>query len=261
MFSFAHQPLSVLVLLIASAASSAFLTPGTGNASLIKARRCSLDLSHRATMPTRTALCQSSGDDDDGSNTINIALISDNDHDELETTLKNHPLCKMTGTKFSIANVPASSSTEKSPWTEEDISNLEQADIALFDTASAVTSYLNNLDYGHFGIAEDMDDMERRGLPNKPSEDNTATFMAACPNVNSAKECLNSGRWESNHIYYPKETQGAVQLKTEPIAGEDGSDGEEKVEEEEEIDMQIWADAIAQAGADAMERKFWGGGW
>ena len=50
-----------------------------------------------------------------------------------------------------------------------------------------------------------------------------------------------------------------MELKTESLdVGEE--EGEEEVVEDD-IDLQIWADSVIQAAGDAMERKFWGGGW
>ncbi|KAL7525871.1 hypothetical protein ACHAXR_001195 [Thalassiosira sp. AJA248-18] len=179
----------------------------------------------------------------------------------------------MTGIQLSITDVPAPS-TDTASWSKEQISHLQQADIACFENMSIVQSYLQKLD-DYWGVAEDMSDEDRRKLSNKPDAvgdilgrgapvpSNDATFMAACPNASTARECLNSGRWMTNHIYYPKDTQKAVELKTEPLAGQndDEGNGEEVVQEDEEIDMEIWADSIVQAAGDVMERKFWGGGW
>ena len=84
--------------------------------------------------------------------------------------------------------------------------------------------------------------------------------MAACPNVNTARECLNSGRFQAHQIYYPKDTQTSVELKTESLdVGEEEGKEEEVVEDD--IDLQIWADSVIQACGDVLERKFWGGGW
>ena len=232
----------------------------------------------RATSPTvlPTALHQSSEDDgDDASSTINIAVIStakQTDHAELlQTVLKDHPFCKMmTSVELSISDIPTST------WDANNISHLQQADIACFATTSAVQSYLKRLDE-HNNIDKDISDEDRRKLPNKPdlvsdiilASESTASattdgLMAACPSTDAARECLNSGRWMSNHIYYPKDaSQEAVELKTESIASGEGESVNEKQndDEVEDIDMQVWADSVVQAAGDVMERKFWGGGW
>ena len=80
-----------------------------------------------------------------------------------------------------------------------------------------------------------------------------SALMAACRNTSSAKECLNSGRWESNHIYYPKDSGRAVELKTQAIGDEDEDESSED-EEEEEVDVQVWVDSIVQAAGKARNR-------
>lgn len=131
---------------------------------------------------------------------------------------------------------------------------------------------------GHFNVADDITDEERRKLPNKPdlvgdiiqgisgavNEEDGAMpdvgIMAACPNTNTAKECLNSGRWMSNYIYYPKDMQQAVELKTEALDSDSGT-ADEEGGNEDPIDLEVWAASIVQAAGDVHERKFWGGGW
>ena len=220
----------------------------------------------------------SSSDDDDNSSKINIALVSSDDKEQFsregfDKALQTHPFCKMTGITLSISDVSVTSSLSK-----EDISLLQNADIACFSTITGVKSYLNMLDE-HFNVAEDISDEERRQLPNRPdlvgdiiqglsgsvsegdSDVPSAGLMAACPNTSTARECLNSGRWMSNHIYYPKDAQKAVELKTEAIDSENSYDNEEEEGEEEDIDLEVFAASIVQAAGDVYERKFWGGGW
>eukprot|EP00984_Skeletonema_dohrnii_P001557 scaffold488_cov109-Skeletonema_dohrnii-CCMP3373.AAC.2 len=248
---------SLTMLLVASATirCSAFITP-TSRSSF-------------------SPLYQSSSSDDDNSSTVNIALIqSDSDNGQrfstegFENALQSHPFCKMTGVTLNLSTISVASE-----FTKEDVSSLQQSDIACFSNVKGVKSYLTMLD-GHFNVAEDITDEERRKLPNKPdlvsdiiegisgavSEEDGSKFdvgiMAACPDTNTAKECLNSGRWMSNYIYYPKDMQQAVELKTEAIDSESDA-----AEEEGDIDLEVWAASIVQAAGDAYERKFWGGGW
>mmetsp|Transcript_24736 Transcript_24736/g.51761 ORF Transcript_24736/g.51761 Transcript_24736/m.51761 type:complete len:273 (+) Transcript_24736:67-885(+) len=269
---FAQRSLSLLLLVIALASSNAFLAPG------IQQNLVAYPITKvAAVLPINTALHQSSSSDsdkDDASSTINIAYITttdDNQHlEELQTMIKKHPFCKMmSSVQLAISVVPATSSPS---WSKEAFASLQNADIACFGTTSDVISYLQKLDNDHFNVAEDISDEDRRKLPNKPdlvgdilgtATEGGVVFMAACPNVEAARECLNSGRWTNNHIYYPKETQGVVQLKTEPLEGQDGGEGEGSGEDEleEEIDVGVWAEAVVQAAGDVMERKFWGGGW
>ena len=132
--------------------------------------------------------------------------------------------------------------------------------------ASDVKYYLQSID-DYSNVPKDLADEERRNLPNNIVDDDSSVstttsdggVMAACPNVNTARECLNSGRWISSKIYYPKETQTSVELKTESLDVRD-KEGEEEVVDDD-IDVQLWADSVIQAAGDVMERKFWGGGW
>lgn len=238
--------------------------------------RCTAFISSRQTV-SRLSAIRSVSDDVDDSNKINIALVSSNDSDDeqqfsregFDNALQTHPFCKMTGITLSISDVSVTSSLSK-----EDISLLQNADIACFSTIAGVKSYLNMLDE-HFNVAEDISDEERRQLPNRPdlvgdiiqglsgsvsegdSDVPSAGLMAACPNTSTARECLNSGRWMSNHIYYPKDAQKVVELKTEAIDSKNRYDNEE----EEDIDLEVFATSIVQAAGDVYERKFWGGGW
>jgi hypothetical protein len=236
----------------------------------------------------------SSDDGGGGASTINVALITSSSstvggtrrHREgLHAAIEVHPFCEMTGIRFSIADVPvvAPSATILPTWTEEHVSRLRGADIACFEDASAVLSYLKVLDE-HRDVPESASEGDRRRQPNKPdlvrgiidggvvpkaNDGTTSPMMAACPDADTARECLNSGRWTSNHIYYPKDTQGAVELKILPISG-GGGDGEDDArggakDDDAEgggaIDVVVWADSVVQAAGDVMERKFWGGGW
>ena len=81
-------------------------------------------------------------------------------------------------------------------------------------------------------------------------------LMAACPLTETARECLNSGRWLANNIYYPKDNE-AVELKTRSL--EEGEVDDEN--DDKEISVDAWASSVMQAAGDVMERKFWGGGW
>ena len=234
----------------------------------------------RRLAPLSPALYASSDDEGGGASTINIALITSSvstvggkRHEGLHAALEGHPFCKITGTRLSIAEVPAAPAILPT-WTKEHVARLRRADIACFEDASAVLSYLKVLD-DHHDVPEGTSEEDRRRLPNKPdlvreiiggvpeANDGT-TLMAACPDFDTARECLNSGRWTSNHIYYPKDTQGAVELKILPISG-GGEDDEDvrgaKDEGEGSVDVVVWADSVVQAAGDVMERKFWGGGW
>ena len=248
--------------------------------------------SRRRSTSLSPALHASSDDEGGGASTINVALITSSvstvggtrHREGLHAAIEVHPFCRMTGIRFSIAEVPAAASAILPTWTKEHVSRLRGADIACFEDVSAVLSYLKVLDE-HHDVPESASEEDRRRQPNNPdlareiivggvvpkaNDGTTALMMAACPDADTARECLNSGRWTSNHIYYPKDTQGAVELKILPISG-GGGDGEDDVrggaKDDAEgvgvgaIDVVVWADSVVQAAGDVMERKFWGGGW
>ena len=245
------------------------------------------------------------GANDVASSTINIALITcsslmkasaaannsnngNNYHERMKILLNDHPFCKMTGIKLSIADVSVISTAVT--WTEEEVTCLQQADVACFDTTQAVRTYLDILDkqIHDYTLVPDASilDEGRRKLPNKPClgerSSNDASIipattssastsmtpslmMAACPNFNTAKVCLDSGRWTSNHIYYPKDAnmqKQGVELKVLPI--DNNNNDVHSIDDAnmiENVNFEIWADSIVQAAGDVMERKFWGGGW
>lgn len=220
--------------------------------------------------PPSSTTTLSSGD------TINIALIHHDDNEQkysregFENALQTHPFCKMTGVTLSMSSVSITSGDIS--FSMDDVASLQNADIACFSTIKGVKSYLNMLDE-HLNVSEDTSDEDKRQLPNKPDlvgdiiqgisgsvqERNIvvsdAGLMAACPNTNTARECLNSGRWMANHIYYPKDKK-PVALKTEALEDSDRND-----EDDEDIDVEVWAASVVQAAGDVFERKFWGGGW
>ena len=207
----------------------------------------------------RRTTCKASADGENGdtsASTIHIALVgSDADELGLESMLSEHPFCQMTKIKLSLETVPVTSS-----WDDDVVSSLQAADIACFETSSCVKTYLQRLDE-HLAVPDDISDEDRRGLSNRPDPADGAdesgqqsALMAACRNTSSAKECLNSGRWESNHIYYPKDSGRAVELKTQAIGEED----EPSEDEEEEVDVQVWVDSIVQAAGKGRNSWFRG---
>lgn len=123
----------------------------------------------------------------------------------------------------------------------------------------------------HLDIPSDTSEKDKKGLPNIPTNEEGSAgvgnvgIMAACINTETAKECLNSGRWMSNHIYYPK-TAEVVDLKIE----EENDDGEDSDDDDDDFfrggtvseeNLEQWTASVMQAAGDVMERKFWGGGW
>ena len=162
---------------------------------------------------------------------------------------------KMTGVQLALSNLPITTTASSATWTGESLALLQRADIVCFTNPTDIQSYLNKLD-GHMGIPKDMKEEDRRKLPNKPTTpeedtDGTTIMMAACPNYTTARECLQSGRWMSNHIYYPK--------SEEKMKNDANNSGER--EDTDSIDVEALVNSVVQAAGDVMERKFWGGGW
>ena len=165
---------------------------------------------------------------------------------------------KMTGVQLALSTLPITTTASSATWTAESLALLQRADIVCFTNPTDIQSYLNKLD-GHMGIPKDMKEEDRRKLPNKPTtpeEDTNSTtiMMAACPNYTTARECLQSGRWMSNHIYYPKSEEKMN------VGNNDANNSGER-EETDSIDVEALVNSVVQAAGDVMERKFWGGGW
>ena len=199
------------------------------------------------------------------SNIIQVALITSGnknnedtfyDIEALRKALQNHPFSTMTGIKLSVVDLPCFSTTatnfvpaatlstmNQSSWSKENVAALQKTDIACFTTISSVKAYLQDLDK-QLNSPTVISEEERRKLPNpldmvvdiiggitgEGARGGTAGsvavgVMAACANSNTARECLNSGRWMANHIYYPKDGNAKpVPLKAEPH-GDDNTMG------------------------------------
>ena len=140
-----QQYISLLLLLTVLSTSNAFLAPGAPSpSSYFNAKaESSLDRQRRAvpTPPTTAIVRQSSspGDDEnDGSNTINIAFVANNTAEDgdrrkrLRAALDDHLFCKMTGVQLSVAGVPAASppAEASAPWGGRHLARLRRADIA-----------------------------------------------------------------------------------------------------------------------------------
>lgn len=193
------------------------------------------------------------GDDDE--NTIVVALTAkEGGNEELRLALASHPVVGMMGVKLDVREIPcvvtaaASGDGEKSDdkdcegdesegegkeeasvvnFSEEQLAAIDEVDLACFGSASAMTSWLHNVDVARgYG---DMDDEEKKKLGPEGNGD----VVASCVDKDLAQVCLGTGRWESQKIYYPaKDTESLT-----------------------------WVDSAAMAIGDVMERKFWGGGW
>lgn len=166
----------------------------------------------------RLAPLRSAAVEGDASNTIKIAFTGGEQVDALRDTLSSHPLMSMLDISAEFVDVECS--TEEKDVTAFD-EKVDSLDIACFGTPEEVKSWLDTLDQTIDG-AQGMTEEERRGLGN-------GNVVAACIGSETARVCLETGRWDSYSIYYPK--------------GED--------------DLEGWAGAAAQASADLMEKRFW----
>lgn len=150
--------------------------------------------------------------------TINVALTQEiGENGELTTKMEAHPLLSLVEKEATFVEIPGSCDNEKFQ------NNLDRVNVACFASPESVEQWLHNVDVS-LGI-EDGTDEEKRAAGN-------GNVIAACIGTDTARICLESGRWQSNDIYYPK-----------------GAD-----------DVQGWADSAVQAVADIFEKDFWGDG-
>lgn len=154
-------------------------------------------------------------DDDEANNIITLAVTEMNE--SLSEALSVHPTMHMLGIKLNLMDLPHE--TLVSP------DDVEQTDAACFASPRAVKAWLDSVD-AKLGIV-DMDEEEKKKMGN-------GGVVAVCLSTETARKALESGRWESRYIYYPK------------------GDGD---------DVGLWADSAVQAMGDILERRFWGGGW
>ena len=97
---------------------------------------------------------------------------------------------------------------------------VDSLDIACFGSPEAVKAWVDTLD--HASGVQDQSEEERRAAGN-------GNVVAACIGSETARVCLETGRWQAHNIYYPK--------------GDDN--------------LQGWVDCTAQAAADLLEKQFW----
>lgn len=148
---------------------------------------------------------------------INVALTQEiGENKELTIKMEAHPLLSLVDKDTAFVEIPGGSC-------EKFQSNLDRVDVACFASPESVEQWLHNVDVS-LGI-EDGTDEEKRAAGN-------GNVIAACIGTETARICLESGRWQPNDIYYPK--------------GDD--------------DVQGWADSAVQAVADIFEKEFWGDG-
>lgn len=121
---------------------------------------------------------------------------------DIACQLETHSFSRMTGVKLVLFNIPTTPDAGSS-WSIDHLSLLQRSDIICFSDSVDVQTYLCNLD-NYLGVPLDMKEEDKKKLPNRPVDDMSTVMVVACPNFNTARECLQSGRWTSNHIYYPK---------------------------------------------------------
>jgi len=98
---------------------------------------------------------------------------------------------------------------------------VDLVDIACFASPEAVDEWLENID----AVVDEVIDAD---------EKTNGDVVAVCLSKDTANTCLQSERWESRSIYYPKG---------------------------ENTEIKLWVNSCVQALGDVQERKFWGGGW
>jgi hypothetical protein len=171
-------------------------------------------------------VCKASNGGDDA-NIINVAIASPeeaNYKDELQKAMLEHPLLSMIDATANIMEVPPlSEDAAKLGRFENDA--LQDLDVACFASPEEVKQWVQDID-ATLGLEEVAEEDKR--LAN-------GDVMAACIGTETARVCLESGRWESRNIYYPKGQKDSVEG---------------------------WAASAVQAVGDLNERRFWGeGAW
>eukprot|EP00591_Stephanopyxis_turris_P009489 CAMPEP_0195523310 /NCGR_PEP_ID=MMETSP0794_2-20130614/22316_1 /TAXON_ID=515487 /ORGANISM="Stephanopyxis turris, Strain CCMP 815" /LENGTH=243 /DNA_ID=CAMNT_0040653279 /DNA_START=17 /DNA_END=748 /DNA_ORIENTATION=+ len=166
-----------------------------------------------------------SEDNDNEKNTITVALTNAiNQNDDMREALANHPALSMLGVNLNLIELPCVSNTTTTAISNNQLSSIKEGliDISCFESISAVNSWLRNIDliFDSVNATED----EKRALGN-------GNVVAVCFDCDTAKRCLESGRWESQSIYYSTNefTQG----------------------------LQGYADSAMHALGDVRETKFW----
>jgi hypothetical protein len=169
-------------------------------------------------------VCRASSGDD--ANIINVAIASPeeaNYKDELQKAMMEHPLLSMIDATANIMEIPPLSGDANAGRFENDA--LQDLGVACFASPEEVKQWVQDIDVT-LGL-EDVAEEDKR-LAN-------GDVMAACIGTETARVCLESGRWESRNIYYPK-------------GQEDSVEG--------------WAASAVQAVGDLNEKRFWGeGAW
>lgn len=183
--------------------------------------------------------CEASTSSDSADTTtdiINVALAGSENRDELEEAMLEHPLLAMIDATANIIEVPSTPSVGDD--NDNDDNKSEQQQQQRFEN-----ELLQDLGVACFASPEEvkqwvMDVDVALGIEDTAEEDKRWTngnVMAACIGTETARVCLESGRWEARNIYYAKGEKDSVQG---------------------------WAASAVQAIGDLNERNFWGeGAW
>lgn len=157
-------------------------------------------------------MASTDGDNNDDDNTITLGLTSDDAQSrDFMDQLSKHETLGMLGITL-----------ESVVMTHDKFEDqVDVVDIACFSTSDAVDEWLENIDAVVNGVIDAVEEIN-------------GNVVAVCLSKDVASACLQSGRWESRNIYYPK--------------GDNN-------------DVGLWVNSAVQALGDVNERRFWGGGW
>lgn len=152
----------------------------------------------------------STTDDNDNDSTITLGITSDDAQSkEFMELLSKHETLDMLGiTLYSVVMT-------KDHFEDQ----VDVVDVACFASCEAVDKWLENID----AVIDEVIDAD---------EKTNGNVVAVCLSKDVAMACLQSGRWESRNIYYPKGDNSNVEL---------------------------WVSSAVQALGDVNERRFWGG--
>jgi hypothetical protein len=167
----------------------------------------------RATFSSSSSFAtQDDSDSDIDDSTITLGLTGDaKQNKEFMDLLSKHETLGMLGITLDSVELSLDHFADQ----------VDVVDAACFASSEAVNEWLENIDAIVNGV---IDEDERIN----------GNVVAVCLSKDIANTCLQSGRWESRNIYYPK--------------GDNS-------------DISLWVDSAVQALGDVNERRFWGGGW
>lgn len=170
-------------------------------------------VSPRATFsPSSSFATLEDSDSDIDDSTITLGLTGDaKQNKEFMDLLSKHKTLDMLGITLESVELSLDHFADQ----------VDVVDAACFASSEAVNEWLENIDAVVNGVIDE-------------DEKTNGNVVAVCLSKDIANTCLQSGRWESRNIYYPK--------------GDNS-------------DISLWVDSAVQALGDVNERRFWGGGW